>query len=79
MPQGVNTAYLNSIPVEKESELVVKHEIEHRIKSIIRWNAMIMVVKANQVSSELGGHIASFASSATFMKLALIIFIEEMI
>jgi pyruvate dehydrogenase E1 component len=65
LPEGVNTAYLNTIPVEQESELVVKHEIEHRIKSIIRWNAMIMVVKANQVSSELGGHIASFASCAT--------------
>ena len=69
LPQGVNTAYLNSIPVEKESELVVMHEIEHRIKSIIRWNAMIMVVKANQVSSELGGHIASFASSATLYEV----------
>jgi len=69
LPEGVNTAYLNSIPVEKESELVVKHEIEHRIKSIIRWNAMIMVVKANQTSSELGGHIASFASSATLYEV----------
>ena len=69
LPQGVNTAYLNSIPVEKETELVVKHDIEHRIKSIIRWNAMIMVVKANQVSSELGGHIASFASSATLYEV----------
>ena len=64
LPEGVNTAYLNSISVEKETELVVKHEIEHRIKSIIRWNAMIMVVRANQVSSELGGHIASFASTS---------------
>jgi pyruvate dehydrogenase E1 component len=69
LPEGVNTAYLNSIPVEQESELVVKHEIEHRIKSIIRWNAMIMVVKANQVSSELGGHIASFASCATLYEV----------
>ena len=65
LPDGVHTAYLNTIPVEKETEMVVKHEIEHRIKSIIRWNAMIMVVKANQVSVELGGHIASFASSAS--------------
>ena len=69
LPEGVNTAYLNSIPVEKDSELVVKHEIEHRIKSIIRWNAMIMVVKANKGSSELGGHIASFASSATLYEV----------
>jgi len=69
LPQGVNTAYLNSIPVEKETDLVVKHDVEHRIKSIIRWNAMIMVVKANQVSSELGGHIASFASSATLYEV----------
>ena len=69
LPEGVNTAYLNSIPVEKETELVVQHEIEHKIKSIIRWNAMIMVVKANQFSSELGGHIASFASSATLYEV----------
>ena len=69
LPQGVNTAYLNSIPVDKESKLIVKHQIEHRIKSIIRWNAMIMVVKANLVSSELGGHIASFASSATLYEV----------
>jgi len=69
LPEGVNTAYLNSIPVEKETELVIQHEIEHRIKAIIRWNAMIMVVKANQASSELGGHIASFASSATLYEV----------
>ena len=69
LPDGVNTAYLNTIHVDKETELVVKHEIEHRIKSIIRWNAMIMVVKANQISSELGGHIASFASCATLYEV----------
>ncbi len=68
LPEGVNTAYLNSIPVEQETEQVV-NEIEHRIKSIIRWNAMIMVVKANQVSTELGGHIASYASCATLYEV----------
>ena len=68
LPEGVNTAYLNSIPVEQETEPVV-NEIEHRIKSIIRWNAMIMVVKANQESSELGGHIASYASCATLYEV----------
>ena len=69
LPEGVNTAYLNSIPVEKEIETTINQEIEHRIKSIIRWNAMVMVVKANQISSELGGHIASFASSATLYEV----------
>jgi pyruvate dehydrogenase E1 component len=39
--------------------------IEHRIRSIIRWNALAMVIQANKVSAEYGGHIASFASSAT--------------
>jgi len=68
LPEGVNTAYLNSIPVEQETEPVV-NDIEHRIKSIIRWNAMIMVVKANQESSELGGHIASYASCATLYEV----------
>jgi len=65
LPYSANTAYLNTIPAAKEERSQGDHEIERRIRSLVRWNAMAMVVKANRKSSELGGHIASFASSAT--------------
>ena len=65
LPHSANTAYINTIPRAKEAKSPGDHEIEWRIRSWIRWNAMVMVVKANTYSPELGGHIASFASSAT--------------
>jgi pyruvate dehydrogenase E1 component len=65
LPYSANTAYVNTIPVTAEQRSPGNHEIEHRIRSMIRWNAMAMVVNANRHSSELGGHIASFASAAT--------------
>jgi len=65
LPYSANTAYLNTIPPAKEERSPGDHAIEWRIRSLVRWNAMAMVVKANRKNSELGGHIASFASSAT--------------
>ncbi len=65
IPYSANTAYLNTIPPSKQEPSHGDHEMERRIRSIIRWNALMMVVKANRISTELGGHIASFASSAT--------------
>jgi pyruvate dehydrogenase E1 component len=65
LPYSANTAYLNTIPVEKQQPIPGDQEIEHTIRSVIRWNAAAMVVHANRKSSELGGHIASFASAAT--------------
>ncbi|MEE4377713.1 MAG: pyruvate dehydrogenase (acetyl-transferring), homodimeric type, partial [Candidatus Competibacteraceae bacterium] len=65
MPYSANTPYLNTIPPESEEYTPGDPALEWRIRSIIRWNAMAMVVKANKITSELGGHIASFASSAT--------------
>ena len=59
LPTGVNTSYLNSIALDKEIETPINAEIEEKISAIIRWNAMVMVVKANQLPYELGGHIAS--------------------
>ena len=70
LPTGVNTSYLNSIALDKEIETPINAEIEEKISAIIRWNAMVMVVKANQLPYELGGHIASFASSATLYEVA---------
>jgi pyruvate dehydrogenase E1 component len=65
LPYNATTAYINTIPPGQEEAAPGDHELEHRIRSILRWNAMAMVVRANKVSSELGGHIASFASAAT--------------
>jgi pyruvate dehydrogenase E1 component len=69
LPTGINTSYLNSIDKEKDKATDINLDIEDRILAIIRWNAMVMVVKANHKASELGGHIASFASSATLYEV----------
>ena len=65
MPFDATTAYLNTIPVGKEQKSPGNHELEHRIRSIIRWNAAAMVLRAGKKNLELGGHIASFQSAAT--------------
>jgi pyruvate dehydrogenase E1 component len=68
-PQGVTTPYLNTIPSEQQAPFPGDREIERRIKSYIRWNAMAMVVKANSTTN-VGGHISTFASSATLYEVA---------
>ncbi len=70
LPTGINTAYLNSISADNEVPVSLNTEVERKIKTIIRWNAMVMVVKANQLPYDLGGHIASYASSATLYEVA---------
>ncbi|MBM3372480.1 MAG: pyruvate dehydrogenase (acetyl-transferring), homodimeric type [Betaproteobacteria bacterium] len=65
IPYNANTAYLNTIPPEREERSPGDAELEHKIRSLVRWNAMATVIRANKESSELGGHIASFASAAT--------------
>jgi pyruvate dehydrogenase E1 component len=65
LPYSANTAYLNTIPASQEEKSSGDAAVEWRIRSIIRWNAMAMVVRANRISTELGGHISSFASAAT--------------
>jgi len=69
LPYSANTAYVNTIPVHLEKRNPGDRAIERRIRSFIRWNAMAMVVGANRSSSELGGHIASFASVATLFDM----------
>ncbi|HEX5514070.1 MAG TPA: pyruvate dehydrogenase (acetyl-transferring), homodimeric type [Gammaproteobacteria bacterium] len=64
-PFKATTAYLNTIPADRQVRSPGDHDLEWRIRSLIRWNAMAMVVKANQEHDGIGGHIASFASSAT--------------
>ena len=65
LPFDATTAYLNTIPVGKEQKSPGNHEMEHRIRSINRWNAMALVLRAGKKDLELGGHIASYQSSAT--------------
>ena len=65
LPLSVNTPYINTIPESRAEHTPGDPAIEWRIRSLIRWNALAMVVQANRLSSELGGHIASFASAAT--------------
>ena len=69
LPYTANTAYLNTIPASREIKFPGDGSMERRIRSLIRWNAMAMVVLANRISTELGGHIASFASSATLFEI----------
>ncbi len=69
VPRSVNTPYINTIPPEKEPPYPGNREIERRIKSYVRWNAMAMVVKANRIHPDIGGHISTFASSATLYEV----------
>ena len=65
LPYSANTAYINTIPESRAEHTPGDPAIEWRIRSLIRWNALATVVQANRLTSELGGHIASFASAAT--------------
>jgi pyruvate dehydrogenase E1 component len=64
-----NTPYVNTIPVEKQGVFPGDQEIERRIKSLIRWNALAMVVRANRVDHSIGGHISTYASAATLFEV----------
>jgi pyruvate dehydrogenase E1 component len=70
MPYQPYTDYVNTIPVSQQAPFEGDRKIERRIKSLIRWNAMAMVVKANKEHHGIGGHISSFASSATLLEVA---------
>jgi pyruvate dehydrogenase E1 component len=71
LPTQLTTAYVNTIPPEAEAPRPGNGVLERRIKSLIRWNAMAMVVRANQGHPGLGGHIASYASAATLYEIGL--------
>ncbi|RBM65221.1 pyruvate dehydrogenase (acetyl-transferring), homodimeric type [Vibrio paracholerae] len=66
MPTGVTTNYINTIPAAQEPAYPGDTTIERRIRSIIRWNAIMIVLRASKKDLELGGHMASFQSSAAF-------------
>ena len=69
LPFKPNTAYLNSISTGHQPDYPGNRELERRIEAYIRWNAMAMVVQANRISSEYGGHIATYASAATLYEV----------
>ena len=65
IPYSANTEYVNTIPVDQQIAAPGDYAIEARIRSYIRWNALVMVMRANKRAPGIGGHIASFASAAT--------------
>jgi len=69
-PRVVSTPYINTIPPHKQASFPGNWEMERRLKSYIRWNAMAMVVNANRAHSGLGGHISTYASAATLYEVA---------
>ncbi|MCL9781048.1 pyruvate dehydrogenase (acetyl-transferring), homodimeric type [Vibrio sp. S4M6] len=66
MPTGITTNYINTIPADQEPAYPGDTTLERRIRSIIRWNAIMIVLRASKKDLELGGHMASFQSSAAF-------------
>ena len=69
VPNVVQTPYVNTIPAEAQPEYPGDRDLERRIKSYVRWNAMAMVVNANRKHSSLGGHISTYASAATLCEV----------
>jgi pyruvate dehydrogenase E1 component len=69
LPFSANTPYINTIPVEDQPPYPGDREMERRIKSLIRWNAMAMVVRANREEEGIGGHISSYQSIATLYEV----------
>ncbi|TMO62099.1 pyruvate dehydrogenase (acetyl-transferring), homodimeric type [Pseudoalteromonas aurantia] len=69
MPTGITTNYVNTIPADKEPAYPGDVNIERRIRSIVRWNAIMIVLRASKKDLELGGHMASYQSSAAFYEM----------
>src|SRR5689334_3928144 len=69
LPFTANTPYINTIPASQQPVFPGSREIERRIKSLVRWNALSMVVRANREESGIGGHISTYASAATLYEV----------
>jgi pyruvate dehydrogenase E1 component len=69
LPFSANTPYINTIPADKQPPFPGSRDIERRIKSMVRWNAMAMVVRANRDDRDIGGHISTYASAATLVEI----------
>src|SRR3954451_25368258 len=69
LPFSAATPYINSIPADQQAPFPGSQELERRIKSLVRWNALAMVVRANKLSEGIGGHISTYASAATLYEI----------
>jgi len=69
VPYTANTPYINTIPADQQAPFPGSQELERRIKSLVRWNALAMVVRANKLSEGIGGHISTYASAATLYEV----------
>jgi pyruvate dehydrogenase E1 component len=69
MPPVLNTPYRNSVTLAEQAQFPGNLDVEQRLSSIVRWNALAMVVRANRAHAELGGHIASYASAADLFEV----------
>ncbi len=69
IPFTANTPYINTIPTSQEAPFPGDQDMERRIKSLIRWNALAMVVRANRVEHNIGGHISTYGSAATLFEI----------
>ena len=69
LPFSANTPYVNTIPADRQPRFPGNQRLERRIKSLVRWNALSMVVRANQKSDGIGGHISTYASAATLYEI----------
>ena len=70
LPFTATTPYQNTIPSRQQAPFPGSQEMERRIKSLVRWNALAMVVRANKIQEGIGGHISTFASAATLYEVA---------
>ena len=71
LPFTANTPYINTIPADEQALMPGSPDLERRIKSLVRWNAAAMVVRANKAEEGIGGHISTFASAATLYEVGL--------
>ena len=71
IPFTANTPYINTISVAEQPTFPGSREIERRVKSLVRWNALAMVVRANKLDDGIGGHISTYASAATLYEVGL--------
>ncbi|MCB1319767.1 MAG: hypothetical protein KDK34_05920, partial [Leptospiraceae bacterium] len=69
LPYAANTPYVNTIPRHEQPRFPGNHEVEWRIRCLVRWNAMAMIVRANRESDGIGGHISTFGSAATLYEI----------
>jgi pyruvate dehydrogenase E1 component len=69
VPFTANTPYVNTIHVSQQAPLPGDHDLERKVKSLVRWNALAMVVRANRVEHNIGGHISTYGSVATLFEV----------